>query len=63
MNGSNWTGKVHRTLQSAFGPHTDERIGEPAWHDAPGALILAAATMVLACWAIVSALFIFWSAK
>lgn len=60
MNGSNWTGKVHRTLQSAFGPHTDERIDSaPAWHDEPAALLLVAAITVLACWAVVSALFVF----
>ena len=62
MNGSNWTGRTARSLSEAFGPHTDERIGEPAWHDEPAALLLVAAITVLACWAVVSALFVFWSA-
>lgn len=63
MNGSNWTGRTARSLSEAFGPHTDERIDSAAgWHDEPAALLLVAAITVLACWAIVSALFIFWGA-
>ena len=63
MNGSNWTVRTARSLSEAFGPHTDDRIDseqEPKWHDQPAALLLAAAMMVLTCWAVVSALFIFW---
>ena len=59
MNGSNWTGRTARTLSQAFGPHTSERISdERHWTDEPASLLLAAAVMVLACWAVVSALFI-----
>jgi hypothetical protein len=28
VNTSNYTGRVHRTLQSAFGPYTDNRLYE-----------------------------------
>lgn len=63
MNGSNWTGRTARSLSDAFGPHTAERIDEdsPQWHDEPIALLIAAAVMVLLCWAIAVTLFI-WSA-
>lgn len=62
MNGSNWTGRTARSLSEAFGPHTAERIDEtPQWHDEPIALLIAAAVMVLSCWAIAVTLFI-WSA-
>lgn len=27
-NHSNWTGRTHRTMQSAFGPHTSQTIYE-----------------------------------
>ena len=59
---SNWTGKTARTLHEAFGPHTETQIDDagPRWHDDPLSLLVAAAVMVLACWAVVSALFI-WS--
>ena len=65
MNGSNWTGRTARSLSEAFGPHTLDRIDPerpPQWHDQPAALLIVAAIMVLACWAVVSGLFIFWSA-
>jgi hypothetical protein len=29
MNNSNWTGRTHRTMVSAFGPYTSQRIDEP----------------------------------
>ena len=62
MNGSNWTGRTARTLSEAFGPHTDDRIEDRSqWHDEPIALLIAAAVMVLSCWAIAVTLFI-WSA-
>ena len=62
MNNSNWTGRTARTLYDAFGPHTNTEIDEdgPKWHDEPLALLIAAVVAVLACWAVVSALFI-WS--
>jgi hypothetical protein len=62
MNRSNCTGRTARTLHEAFGPHTSAEIDDtgPHWHDEPLALLIAAAVTVLACWAIVSALFI-WS--
>ena len=60
MNGSNWTGRTARTLYQAFGPHTDDRIDDqnPQWHDEPISLLIAAAVMVLSCWAIAVTLFL-----
>ena len=58
---SNWTGRTARTLSEAFGPHADTQIDDsPRWHDEPLSLLVAAAVMVLACWAVVATLFI-WS--
>ena len=64
MNGSNWTGRTARSLSEAFGPHTDDRIDDqaPSWRDEPASLLIAAAVMVLACWAVVATLFV-WSAQ
>ena len=61
MNGSNWTGRTARTLGEAFGEDANKHITEPQWHDQPIALLIAAAVMVLSCWAIAVTLFI-WSA-
>ena len=63
MNGSNWTGRTARTLIEAFGPYADDQIDSaPHWTDEPLSLLIAAVVAVLACWAVVSALFI-WSAQ
>ena len=63
MNTSNWTGRTHRTLYDAFGPHTSERIDEPPhWSDEPASLLIAAAVVVLSCWAVVATLFLWTTA-
>ena len=63
MSRSNWTGRTARSLSEAFGPHTAERIDEgPHWSDEPLSLLIASVVTVLTCWAVVVALFTFWSA-
>ena len=38
---SNWTGRVHRSLNSAFGPHTSQRIEDDAEPYSAGDLAIA----------------------
>lgn len=50
-NSSNWTGRTHRTLQSAFGPYArihTERKSPPAWPWMVG--ICAAVLLMVPAW-------------
>jgi hypothetical protein len=51
VNNSNWTGRVPRDLQEAFGPYTDRNVydttSHPAWHRwAYGVACIAAVVLV-----------------
>lgn len=48
-NSSNWTGRAHRTLESAFGPHTSHHIEAPDdYPPMPAADVVVVATCAIA---------------
>lgn len=47
MENSNFTGRVHRTMQSAFGPYTSDYINEEKESDWTWAAVSFVATLAL----------------
>ena len=48
-NSSNWTGRAHGTLESAFGPHTSHHIESPDdYPPMPPADVIVVATCAIA---------------
>ena len=50
-NSSNWTGRAHRSLDSAFGPHTSHHITEDE-PPMPAADVIVVATCAIAALAL-----------
>ena len=60
-NSSNWTGRAHRTLESAFGPHTSHHIEAPDdYPPMPPADVIVVATCAIGALALLAMLALGW---
>jgi len=59
---SNWTGRAHRSLESAFGPHTSRHIETEDYPPMPPADVIVVATCAIGALALLAMLALGWLA-
>ena len=57
---SNWTGRAHRTLESAFGPHTSHHIESDDYPPMPAADAVVCVTCAIGALALLAMLALGW---